>query len=403
MSTTGGDQLVWWRRRSGTTFPTGGIFEASEGSAPALPAKAAGNFLDPGVAQFFPVAGKSPDGQLHMIGIVEFDAIRKPWEGCGRGKGIQLMHVVIEHAAAARAATYRCTNYSVGPVSDYGAGDSVRGYIHIAPLAQFAGDRILVRLYRRFGEGALPWNNAFRSLDALISAKDEGAHSDSLNFVPASGRCWTVPDTAEPFFTLGQHGTAIVGFSYMQANKVVEADTHPSADLRMLLFTADAGTCQDRPANLVRFRTRAKDFFQSRAFHVRLEKSTAAARSAAGNTDFVIATRFSAVPEGKRFAPEVSLLVIRFAETKLRGCDLIRLDRLPDTYGTAAEARARGMRLEPIGANLNGDGVPDIVLADSTDSARSLGYIGTATTEGGLSFMANGRLARSERGNACVF
>ncbi len=385
------DVLVWWLRSVGMRYPTNGRFEIAPVSAFAGPADfrrvaASGNF-DPGSSQFFAVPGRSPDGKLHLVGVTEFPG---RWHRCGESTaGIQIVHVSLDLYRIGKRPFFRCVLHHVGRATGVvGQAEQVGSYLGEAPALTYDGNAIRVTIFRRDGErDQSDYRDVLSGTTMRIPLDDRGDRRP----MPIR-RCWRISESEEPFFAPAGTEERLSTLTFSDRDRPVDPDRHPDAPLLLRsLLPGPSGSDCGKADPAWRLPTEARSYLRARVIHVRTDRNSDLRLSA--STDSLVLTRVMEVD--RRL--QGSALVVSMNAGLVVGCTQSFFD-LPDSSVTEpGEALQREAGFEPIIGDLNEDGVPDLVLAD-TRGGMSFGFLGLDGGRGRLAFMPVGsRTARVGR------
>jgi len=420
----GGDMFLWWRRSAKSSASTGGTVELSNGvDLASLPPLPLGRDIDPGGTQFFPVAGDSPDGSLHLVGISELDSGESGWSGCGVGAGVQIVHLAIKPgwpADANRTPAFRCSVFSIQRArgAEGRPGEIVGSYLATPPAAAFDGNAIRVRLYRRADQDdSIRYASHVQVLDARVPLDDQRAGDGRFRRIDATRHCWLLPETAEPVLELGGVRPVLAGFSYLVGSETVEPDARRDAAPSLLLYSsagpADGG-CAARDPGVVGLGTALRPFLQGRIIQLRFGRGGLAPDPRGMNDLVVLAAHSPERFQGDAFAVRTAAVLMWFREGQFMGCDRVDLGLQPESARSLQDQRRlapelrlpaairRSGLLVTLAGDLNRDGVPDLVIANPENGILSTAFTGVRLRSGRLAFRDAAGLRRPATARECV-
>lgn len=334
----GSDWLVFWRRRNKESFSTDGIIEFSSPSK-AASLQTALSDLDTGTAQLFNVAGTSPDGLIHLVGVMEH---KGNYGSCGQApKGTNIAHVFF-NPLDPRDGKSGCEFI---PVVIDGLPGPRGAFLHAEPRASYQGNTLLIRLSRRTNEGLRTYSEVLRVAEVRIPLVQ--------NF-PASARsyCLSLPEIAEPVALLGDR--RVTGISFVRR------------DDKSHLFVARETNCDDlQKPQQIQLNYQAALAFQGRI--AMIESPNDGKR--VSTTSWLVGI----APAGKLQFDNTAILA-RVILIGLRGPRVTRclvMDILARYLERAALAD-KSQSAVPILADMNADGLADLILALRADGRSSL-------------------------------
>jgi hypothetical protein len=395
-----GDILTWWRRDQTDGNATGGTFELATGEglgelATITPQRASGDKPDPTATIMLPVRGASGDGLLHFIGIATMSGNKRcGGDGGQSANAIKIVHMAVDPRDAlqpAKVPTLQCMTYTMkSPVFDRHAGavdfdtrqiDAYR-YLAIPPVAHFVGGRIEVNLFRRgdaIGRGGAP---GLGFTDILLSStvfmpRDVADRGEAA--LASTDRCWNLPETAEPFLAIAG------GDGHLARLTGVNVQTGYPRIWSAIPIALDHGGCRFSPKASLYKVPSLQGWTQ-----LRMPAFGLSGRNAEGLPTVLgfLAVRLMPVVNGRRPPPKSDPtydIEIGIAAVQDHDGGISVAKSLPGRLGiniTGSEALRRIAHLVPMVADVNGDDVPDLVIADAQIGLRSTAYFGYRRVDG---------------------
>lgn len=403
----GRDALIWWRRDATSRFSTGGVFETAQPEALSklariTPQPADAEKPDPTAQLLLPVGGGATGDLAHIIGIGAAGGNIRCGHYADR-RAFKVVHLTVGLQNANSPSTppeTHCMTYGVfSPIFnaidrsmsknfDTKTTDSYR-YLAIPPLTAFVPDGIEVTAFRRGDSIGSRFESELISASVTIDPMvSENGIKGGVGNRNAFERCWRLPETAEPFLPLRDKDNRLSALMSLH----LEGDVPAFSVYHPKLLTRDG--CGILPVPTMQLLPQLRGFLALRlpAFSFPGDRSGANHEA----TNAVAATRILLTPSGgaakNRDGGQVSAYNLKLDVAVLRVNKNEKLDLDQTQLGickvnaTPSDLLRRIAGTVPIIADLNGDGVPDLILADTQSGIRSLGLLGELGQDGALHF-----------------